>query len=98
MTSTQTSHVKQHFSPPASRLRGLLKFIADLALILLIVTIGKSVIAEPYYVPSGSMEPTLKLGDEFVATKYIRLQHSFATALHTFSGERSRIWRASETW
>jgi|HubBroStandDraft_5_1064220.scaffolds.fasta_scaffold69982_1 signal peptidase I len=70
MTSTQAGHVKQHFSPPASRLRGFLKFIAELALILLIVTIGKSVIAAPYYVPSGSMEPTLKLGDEFVATKY----------------------------
>jgi signal peptidase I len=53
-----------------SRLHGFIKSIVDLALILLVITIGKSAIAEPYYVPSGSMEPTLKIGDELLATKY----------------------------
>ena len=54
----------------ASHVRGWLKTIVDIALILLVITIGKSAIAEPYYVPSGSMEPTLKIGDELLATKY----------------------------
>lgn len=55
---------------PPSRVHGWAKSIIDLALILLIITIGKSALAEPYYVPSGSMEPTLKIGDELLATKY----------------------------
>lgn len=52
MTSSPVGHEKQKFSRPASRLRGFITFVVDLALILLIVTIGKSAIAEPYYVPS----------------------------------------------
>jgi signal peptidase I len=43
--------------------------IEGLAL-LLVVTVAKSAIAEPYYVPSGSMEPTLQIGDALLATKY----------------------------
>jgi signal peptidase I len=31
---------------------------------------AKTAIAEPFYVPSGSMEPTLQIGDELLATKY----------------------------
>jgi signal peptidase I len=53
-----------------SRIRGWARSIVDIALILLVVTAAKSAIAEPYYVPSGSMEPTLLIGDELLATKY----------------------------
>jgi signal peptidase I len=48
----------------------LLRTIADAALIVVIVIAAKTAIAEPYYVPSGSMEPTLQIGDELLATKY----------------------------
>src|SRR5438128_9138820 len=44
--------------------------IADFACILLVITAAKIAIAEPYYVPSGSMEPTLLIGDQLLATKY----------------------------
>jgi signal peptidase I len=47
-----------------------LKAIVDAAMIVLIVIGAKTAIAEPYYVPSGSMEPTLQIGDELLATKY----------------------------
>lgn len=57
-------------SAEVSRMHGWMKSIIDLAVILLIITIAKSALAEPYYVPSGSMEPTLKIGDELLATKY----------------------------
>ena len=46
------------------------KSIFDVVVIVLIVIAGKTAIAEPYYVPSGSMEPTLQIGDELLATKY----------------------------
>jgi len=49
---------------------GWFRTIVDLAVIVLIVTAAKTAIAEPFYVPSGSMEPTLLIGDELLATKY----------------------------
>jgi len=48
----------------------LLKSVAELAGIVLLVAAAKTAIAEPFYVPSGSMEPTLLIGDELLATKY----------------------------
>jgi signal peptidase I len=46
------------------------KNILDVLVVALIVIAAKTAIAEPYYVPSGSMEPTLQIGDELLATKY----------------------------
>ena len=53
-----------------SRLHGWIRSIVDVAVIVLVVMAAKAAIAEPYYVPSGSMEPTLLIGDELLATKY----------------------------
>ena len=53
-----------------ARKTGLLRSIVELAAILLIVAVGKTALAEPFYVPSGSMEPTLLIGDELLATKF----------------------------
>jgi signal peptidase I len=47
-----------------------LKSIGDIVVIVLLVMAAKTAIAEPFYVPSGSMEPTLLIGDELLATKY----------------------------
>ena len=43
---------------------------AQLAAIVAVVFVAKGAIAEPFYVPSGSMEPTLLIGDALVASKY----------------------------
>jgi signal peptidase I len=56
--------------PKSSRGGGWIKNIADIAVIVLIVLAAKTAIAEPFYVPSGSMEPTLLIGDELLATKF----------------------------
>ena len=53
-----------------SRARRWGKSIVDIACIVLVVTAAKTAIAEPFYVPSGSMEPTLLIGDQLLATKY----------------------------
>ncbi len=42
----------------------------QLAGIVLAVFLAKGALAEPFYVPSGSMEPTLQIGDALLATKY----------------------------
>jgi signal peptidase I len=64
--------VSRYSQPPAetSRVARWTKSIADVLTVLLVVIAAKTAIAEPYYVPSGSMEPTLQIGDELLATKY----------------------------
>src|ERR1700685_2484672 len=51
-------------------MKAWIKSAFDVALIVALVIAAKTAIAEPYYVPSGSMEPTLQIGDELLATKY----------------------------
>lgn len=46
------------------------KSIVDILMLVVVIIAAKTAIAEPYYVPSGSMEPTLQIGDELLATKY----------------------------
>jgi signal peptidase I len=58
---------EQHAAP---RKQGLGKAIVDIVSIVLVVMAAKTAIAEPFYVPSGSMEPTLQIGDELLATKF----------------------------
>jgi signal peptidase I len=53
---------------PASK--GVIRSVLELAGIVLAVFVAKAAIAEPFYVPSGSMEPTLLIGDELLATKF----------------------------
>jgi signal peptidase I len=53
-----------------SRPRQWLQSIVQFACIFAALTVAKMAFAEPYYVPSGSMEPTLLIGDELLATKY----------------------------
>jgi signal peptidase I len=63
---------------------GPLRTLAEFAAIILVVAAAKTAIAEPFYVPSGSMEPTLLIGDELLATKY---PYGYSTAsLPTFLG------------
>jgi signal peptidase I len=47
-----------------------IKSVTDIIVILLIAMAAKTALAEPFYVPSGSMEPTLLIGDELLATKF----------------------------
>jgi signal peptidase I len=44
--------------------------VMQLLAIVLAVFLAKGAIAEPFYVPSGSMEPTLLIGDALLASKF----------------------------
>jgi len=50
--------------------KGFIRSTLELVGIVIAVFVAKAAIAEPFYVPSGSMEPTLLIGDELLATKY----------------------------
>jgi signal peptidase I len=58
---------KESVAPRASSWRTQ---ILQFAAILLAVFVAKGALAEPFYVPSGSMEPTLLIGDALLASKY----------------------------
>jgi signal peptidase I len=53
-----------------SRAAGWAAQALQLAGVILVVLLAKAAIAEPFYVPSGSMEPTLLIGDALLASKY----------------------------
>jgi signal peptidase I len=59
-----------HERKEAARKQSWSKAIVDIVCIVLVVMAAKTAIAEPFYVPSGSMEPTLQIGDELLATKF----------------------------
>jgi signal peptidase I len=65
-----TSSDHSQSSPSTARIKSWGKSLFDVLAIVLIALAAKTAIAEPYYVPSGSMEPTLQIGDELLATKY----------------------------
>jgi signal peptidase I len=44
--------------------------LVQVVAIVMIVFLAKGALAEPFYVPSGSMEPTLLIGDTLLALKY----------------------------
>jgi signal peptidase I len=58
---------KEIATPKTSGWRGQL---VQLAGIVLAVFLAKGALAEPFYVPSGSMEPTLLIGDALLASKF----------------------------
>ena len=58
--------------PPETRGRiaAVWNFVKEPALTLLLVFAATTAVARPYYVPSGSMEPTIQIGDELLASKF----------------------------
>jgi signal peptidase I len=52
------------------QVRGATLWLRDMALIFSAVFLGNTALAQPFYVPSGSMQPTLGIGDLLLAEKY----------------------------
>ena len=53
-----------------STLKRLLRWLAEPALTVLLTVAATTAIAQPFYVPSGSMEPTLEIGDYLIGAKF----------------------------
>jgi len=51
-------------------IRAVFRWLAEPAMVILLVFGATTAIAQPFYVPSGSMEPTLRIGDAMLASKF----------------------------
>jgi signal peptidase I len=51
-------------------LPALWSWLAEPVAVLGLVFVSTTAIAQPFYVPSGSMEPTLQIGDALIGSKY----------------------------
>jgi signal peptidase I len=45
-------------------------WIREPAIMMGVVLVSTTALAQPFYIPSGSMEPTLQIGDGLIASKY----------------------------
>jgi signal peptidase I len=66
--------------------------IAQIAAIVLVVLVAKGALAEPFYVPSASMEPTLLIGDALLASKYPYGYSTASLPIHVSFPETSRVF------
>jgi signal peptidase I len=57
-------------SPSRRKTSGWMHEVRPIALTLGLVLIAETALAQPFIVPSGSMEPTLLIGDEIAANKF----------------------------
>jgi len=75
----------------AQRWRGQL---VQVAAIVLLVLVAKGALAEPFYVPSPSMEPTLLIGDAMLASKYPYGYGAASLPIHIAFPETGRVFGA----
>lgn len=78
-------------SSPARRWWGQ---IGQIAAIVLVVFLAKGALAEPFYVPSASMEPTLLIGDALLASKYPYGYSSASLPIHISFPQTHRLFGA----
>jgi signal peptidase I len=75
----------------ARRWRG--QFV-QVAAIVLLVLVGKGAVAEQFYVPSPSMEPTLLIGDMMLASKYPYGYGAASLPIHVDFTQSGRVFGA----
>ncbi len=81
-------------APQELTARGWRGQLAQVAAIVAIVFLGKAAVAEPFYVPSPSMEPTLLIGDAMLASKYPYGYGAASLPIHIAFPETGRLFGA----
>ena len=74
--------------------RGWRGQLVQVAAIIGVVFLGKAALAEPFYVPSPSMEPTLLIGDAMLAAKYPYGYGTASLPIHVAFPETGRVFAA----
>jgi signal peptidase I len=82
-------------TPLASKARHWTGQLVQVAAIVGIVFLAKGALAEPFYVPSASMEPTLLIGDALLASKFPYGYSAASMPIHIDVPETGRIFGAT---
>src|ERR1700761_2557511 len=53
-----------------SDIHALIKWLAEPVMVAALMVCATTALAQPFYVPSGSMEPTLQIGDALLGSKF----------------------------
>ena len=69
--------------------------LAQILSIVMIVFLAKGALAEPFYVPSASMEPTLLIGDALLASKFPYGYSTASLPIHVSLPETGRVLAAT---
>ena len=84
-------------SPSRPKPAGWMNEVRPIALTLGLVLIAETALAQPFIVPSGSMEPTLLVGDEIAANKFAYGYSKFSSPVGLMPDFAGRILgRAAE--
>jgi len=78
----------------ASKPHGWRGQLVQIAAIIGVVFLGKAALAETFYVPSPSMEPTLLIGDAMLASKYPYGYGAASLPIHIAFPETGRVFGA----
>jgi signal peptidase I len=82
-------------TPGVSTTRRWTTQLGQLAAVVGVVFLAKGAFAEPFYVPSSSMEPTLLIGDALLASKYPYGYSAASLPIHVDVPETGRIFGAT---
>jgi signal peptidase I len=82
-------------TPLATRAQRWSAQLVQIAAIVAIVFLAKGALAEPFYVPSASMEPTLLIGDALLASKYPYGYSTASLPIHIDVPETGRVFGAT---
>ncbi|CAN5119954.1 signal peptidase I [soil metagenome] len=80
------------FSATAKRWSGQ---VGQIVAIVAIVFVAKGALAEPFYVPSASMEPTLLIGDALLASKFPYGYSTASLPIHVSFPETGRVFAST---
>jgi len=82
-------------TPLATRAQRWSAQLVQIAAIVAIVFLAKGALAEPFYVPSASMEPTLLIGDALLASKFPYGYSTASLPIHIDVPETGRVFGAT---
>jgi signal peptidase I len=69
-TRRYLNNVFSMIEKPLALLRKLYHWLSEPVAVLLLTFCATTAVAQPFYVPSGSMEPTLQIGDALIGSKF----------------------------